>query len=78
MTIITNMKSIDASATYRQAVTQFSLMFIPCIIRLSWETTDGTTTNRHTGHITTHDTSPIQSDFQVTQKDLRCSLMMAC
>jgi hypothetical protein len=42
----------------------------------SWvDTQSGTTIIRHTGYVTTHDIPPIRSVFQVTQKDLRSSLM---
>jgi hypothetical protein len=42
------------------------------------DTTDGITTMRHAGHVTTHYTIYKTFDlFQVTRKDLRSSLMMA-
>jgi hypothetical protein len=55
-------------------------------IQIEWVVYDimccpsGTTTLRHTGHVTSHalyDTPPIRFVFLVTQKDLRNSLMIA-
>jgi hypothetical protein len=53
---------------------------VRCVSHLSQlgDTTDGTTTIRHTDYVTTlYDIPPILFVHKVTQKDLRGSLIMA-
>jgi hypothetical protein len=60
-------------------IQHYALNYITSLCTQLGSTTNGTTTLRHTGHINLHnnDIPPICSAFQVTNTDIRSSLIIA-